>query len=316
MTGMALTASSPADPGYLGPAAVAWPVLAHPGSLIGGLRALLVQSLHPLAMAGVAQHSDYRARALNRLQRTAAYVGATAFGDTATADEAAARVRRMHAKVRGTDPITGRAYSADDPATQVWVHSVEWHSFLAAHRVFGPRLTPEEEDAYIAEGVPIATLVGAREQDVPASVAEMHAYFASVRPQLCVSDAARDAISFVSSPPLTRELLAYQVPLRVFANAAVAIVPRDLRRLAGIDRPAAMDAAAIAMARPWLEVMGTPVGRRVNALVIGSHSRTLGEGVEAAWGKVDLASTRARRAEQGISGPGISRMPQTLRAAA
>lgn len=316
MAGMAITASSPADPGYLGPAAVAWPVLTHPGSLIGGLRALLIQSLHPLAMAGVAQHSDYRSRALSRLQRTAAYVGATAFGDTATADEAAARVRRMHARVRGIDPITGREYSADDPITQVWVHSVEWHSFLAAHRAFGPALTPEEEDAYIAEGVPIATLVGAREQDIPASVAQMREYFAGVRPHLCVSDAARDAISFVSSPPVTRELLAYQLPLRVFANAAVALVPRDLRRLAGIDRPAAADVAAIAMARPWLELMRTPVGRLVNAMVIGRHTRTLGEGVEANWGTIDLVSTRARRSEKGITGPGISRRPETLRAVA
>lgn len=313
---MSLTASSPADPGYLGPTAVAWPVLGHPGSLIGGLRALLIQSLHPLAMAGVAQHSDYRNRALNRLQRTAAYVGATAYGDTATADEAAARVRRMHGRVRGTDPVTGRAYSADDPTTQVWVHSVEWHSFLAAYRVFGPALTPEEEDAYLAEGVPIATLVGAREADVPASVEQMRTYFADVRPGLCVSDAARDAISFVASPPVTRELLAFQLPLRVFASAAVAIVPRDLRRLAGIDRPAAVDAAAITAARPWLAFMGTPVGRRLNALVIGGHSRALGEGVEAAWGPVDLAATRTRRADAGITGPGISRRPAPLRAAA
>lgn len=313
---MAITASSPADPGYLGPAAVAWPVLTHPAALIGGLRALLIQSLHPLAMAGVAQHSDYRTRALGRLQRTAAYVGATAFGDTATADEAAARVRRMHTKVRGTDPVTGRDYSADDPATQVWVHSVEWHSFLAAFRAFGPALTREEEDAYIAEGVPIATLVGAPEPDVPASVAHMREYFASVRPRLCVSDAARDAISFVASPPVTRELLAYQVPLRVFASAAVAIVPRDLRRLAGIDRPAAVDLAALAMARPWLELMRTPVGRAVNTLVIGSHSRTLRQGVERHWGTVDLAATRARRAEQGIAGPGISTRPGVLRAVA
>lgn len=316
MVCMELTASSPADPGYLGPAAIAWPVLTHPGSLIGGLRALLIQSLHPLAMAGVAQHSDYRTRALGRLQRTAAYVGATAFGDTATADEAAARVRRMHTKVRGTDPITGRDYSADDPTTQVWVHSVEWHSFLAAHRAFGPELTPQEEDAYIAEGVPIATLVGAREHDIPASVAHMREYFASVRPQLCVSDAARDAISFVASPPVTRELLPYQVPLRVFANAAVALVPRDLRRLAGIDRPAGADVAALAMARPWLELMRTPVGRAVNALVIGSHSRTLRQGIERGWGTVDLAATRARRAELGVTGPGISRRPEPLRAVA
>lgn len=308
--------STSSDTGYLGPAAVAWPVISHPGALIGGLRALLIQSLHPLAMAGVAQHSDYRHRALNRLQRTAAYVGATAFGDTETADEAAARVRRMHQRVRGTDPITGREYSADDPETQIWVHSVEWHSFLAAHRVFGPALTPDEEDAYLAEGVVIAALVGAREDDVPASVAQMREYFAAVRPQLCVSSAARDSISFVASPPVTRELLPYQLPLRVFSSAALALVPRDLRRLAGIDRPAAMDVAALAMARPWLEMMRTPIGARLATSVIGGASRRPRDRAEGRHGRMTVEAMRERRAELGITGPGITRRPARVRDAA
>ncbi len=291
------TPSNPADRGYLGPAAVTWPVLAHPGSLIGGLRALLIQSLHPLAMAGVAEHSDYRHRALDRLQRTSAYVGATAFGDSATAEEAAARVRRLHSRVRGVDPITGWKYSADDPDTQVWVHSVEWHSFLAAHRVFGPRLTAAEEDAYIAEGVVIAALLGVPERLVPASVAQMHEYFGDVRPHLCVGAAARDAIDFVASPPITRELLPFQVPLRVFASAAVALVPRDLRHLAGIDRSPVVDAAAITAAKPWVQALGTPVGRKLLTAVVGRHSGSLGEGIRAEWGTPSVASMRARRAE-------------------
>src|SRR5437764_10898097 len=106
--------------GLLGPDSVAWRVLDHPAALIGGLRALIVQSLHPLAMAGVAQHSDYRRRPLERLRRTAYYVGATAMGDSATALAAAQRVKRVHAKVRGTDPVTGRPDSAEDAEAQVW----------------------------------------------------------------------------------------------------------------------------------------------------------------------------------------------------
>src|SRR5437016_5006742 len=132
--------------GLLGPDSVAWRVLDDPAALIGGLRALMVQSLHPLAMAGVAQHSDYRRRPLERLRRTAYYVGATAMGDMETALAAAERVKRVHRKVRGIDPVTGRPYSAEDPETQVWVHTVEWHSFLAAYDVFGRRLTAAERD--------------------------------------------------------------------------------------------------------------------------------------------------------------------------
>lgn len=257
------------DGGVLGPGAVSWTVVGHPGALIGGLRALVIQSLHPLAMAGVAQHSDYRNRALDRLRRTSAYVAAGVFGDTATAEKAAGRVRRMHARVRGIDPVTGRAYSADDPETQVWVHSVEWHSFLAAHRAFGRPLSPEDEDRYFAEGVRIAALVGTPPEIVPDSVRAMRDYFASVRGQLCVSAPARDAMDFVLHPPVTRELLPYQAPLRVFANAAHALVPRDLRRLAGIDRPRALDAAAIAAARPWLAAMRLPGARTLAAQVVG-----------------------------------------------
>src|SRR5947209_1415005 len=240
----------PQDDGLLGPDALAWRVIAHPGSLIGGLRSLIIQSLHPLAMAGVAEHSDFRRRPLDRLKRTTYYVAATAFGDSATAAEAARRVQRRHATVHGTDPVTRRPYSAGDPDTQVWVHTTEWHSFLAAYRVFGGGLTRADEDRYIAEGTIIGSLLGTPPDRIPASVDDARAYFASVRPELRMSDWAHDAIRFVIEPPITRELLPFQVPLRLMANAAVALVPGDLRRLAGIDRPRTVDAAAVTAARP------------------------------------------------------------------
>src|SRR3954452_17893116 len=110
------------DGGILGPTAVAWAVTSHPGALIGGLRALILQSLHPHAMAGVAQHSDYRNRGLDRLRRTAYYVAAGVFGDSETARRAGRTVQNMHRKVVGIDPITRDPYSANDPGTQVWVH--------------------------------------------------------------------------------------------------------------------------------------------------------------------------------------------------
>ncbi|MEA2389232.1 MAG: hypothetical protein QOG41_2005, partial [Thermoleophilaceae bacterium] len=236
--------------GYLGPDSVAWKVVGHPVSLVGGLRALIVQSLHPLAMAGVAQHSDYRNRSLDRLRRTAYYVTATTFGDRATADAAARRVRSIHKKVRGIDPVTGRAYSADDPETQLWVHCVEWHSFLAAYRAYGGRLTADEQDRYHEEGARVAPLVGLPEAMVPRSVAEQREYFESVRSQLVLSRDARDAIRFVLSPPLTRDLLPFQIPVRLLARAALAIVPRDLRRLARVDHPRALDAVTVGAVRP------------------------------------------------------------------
>jgi uncharacterized protein (DUF2236 family) len=226
-------------------------------------------------MAGVAQHSDYGRRPLDRLRRTAYYVTATTFGDRATADAAARRVRAVHRKVRGVDPVTGRAYSADDPDTQLWVHCVEWHSFLAAYRAYGGRLSAEEEDRYHAEGALIAPLVGVPPSIVPRSVADTREYFASVRPQLCISEPARRAIQFVLSPPLTRDLLPFQIPIRLVARAALATVPRDLRRMAGIDQPRLLDAATVAAVRPAAALLTLPLLRDAPSLVLGEQTRAV-----------------------------------------
>ncbi|MEA2398689.1 MAG: hypothetical protein QOK25_2245 [Thermoleophilaceae bacterium] len=265
----------PVHDGYLGPDSVAWKVIGHPVALVGGLRSLIVQSLHPLAMAGVAQHSDYQHRPVDRLRRTAYYVTATTFGDRATADAAALRVRAVHRKVRGVDPVTGHEYSADDPDTQLWVHCVEWHSFLAAYRAYGGRLTPEEEDRYHAEGAIVAPLVGLPPETVPRTVAEMRGYFASVRPQLRISDSARMAIHFVLRPPLTRDLLPFQVPVRLVARAALATVPRDLRRLAGIDQPRVLDTATVVAVRPAAALLTLPLLREAPSLVLGRKNRAV-----------------------------------------
>ena len=262
----------PRDDGLLGPDAIAWRVIGHPGSLIGGLRSLLLQSLHPLAMAGVAQHSDYVRRPLDRLRRTSYYVAATAFGDERTARQAASRVRRRHASVKGVDPVTGRAYSAEDPETQVWVHTTEWHSFLAAYRVFAGGVSPEEEDRYVAEGAIVGSRLGAERAQIPASVAELREYFESVRPMLCMSEDARRAVEFVVSPPLTRETLPYYGALRVYANAAVALVPTHLRQIAGIDRPRTLDAAALTAARPLLIAGEMPGLRNLASRAVGSET--------------------------------------------
>jgi uncharacterized protein (DUF2236 family) len=267
------------DPGLLGPESVAWTVLSHPFSLVGGVRSLLIQAMHPHAMAGVAQHSNYKTRQLDRLRRTSYYVIATAFGDTQTAHKAAGRVRKMHAKVRGIDPITGDPYAADDPESLLWVHAVEWHSFLAAHRAFAlETLTPEEEDRYIAEGAPIAALLGCPEEIVPKSVAEMRNYFESVRPRLCVSTYAREAMDSVLNPPLTDpQLLPLQGPIRLISRAALAITPHHLRRIAGVDQPAAADAAMIAALRPAAAVLSLPPLRRLMGFAVTEEGREIGE---------------------------------------
>lgn len=271
------TAAGRSDDGLFGPGSVAWRVIGHPGSLVGGLRSLIIQALHPHAMAGVAQHSNYVQRPLNRLRGTAAYVAATTFGDTETALRAAERVRLVHKRVHGIDPVTGEPYSAEDPESLLWVHCVEWHSFLAAYRAFAGGLTREQEDEYIASGARVAALLGTPESLVPRSVGEMREYFASVCPRLCVSAAAREAIQFVLRPPMTRELLPYQVPTRLAARAAAALVPQHLRRLAGIEGAPALDAVAIASARPVLATLTLPLVRETGSLLVGREAHAIGK---------------------------------------
>jgi uncharacterized protein (DUF2236 family) len=262
------------DDGLYGPGSVTWRVHSSPAvALVGGLRSLIVQSLHPLAMAGVAEHSDYRERPLKRLQRTAEYVAVVTFGDTDQAERIAARVRRVHQKVHGTDPVTGRPYSAADPDTALYVHMTEVHSFLAAHRVYGrDPLSAGEEDLYFEENVRAAGLMGIPVAMVPDSVAASRAYFADVRPELVMSDLARDAIGFVVDPPRTAELLPYLVPLRVLSRAAIAIVPADLRHMAGLGASAPGNAASWLAVRAAATALQLPLARDIPSLVLGKRT--------------------------------------------
>jgi uncharacterized protein (DUF2236 family) len=193
-------------------------------------------------------------------------------------------VRTVHRRVRGTDPVTGLHYSAEDPETQVWVHTVEVHSFLAAHRAFGggDPLTRDEEDRYFAENVPVAALLGCPPERVPASVAEVRAYFASVRPFLRMSDAARDAITFVTSPPLTAELAPYWVALRVLSRAAVGLVPADLRELAGLGAHPVATAVNRVQVQAIARVLGLPGGREVLRHALGERVTTVAAQARAA----------------------------------
>ncbi len=257
----------PADADWLlGPDSVAWHILTTTVvPLIGGLRTLAIEALHPQAMRGVFDHSDYLERPLGRLQRTASYVAATALGTVQEAERAGRLVRSIHKRVRGRDPVTGRDYSADDPDAQVWVHLAQWYSYLIAHRIFVGDLTPEQEDRYVAEGVAVATLVGTPAERIPKSVAEARAYFEEIKPSLCLTAGAVEAITFVTGRrwPKTLQQAAVLPGTRLLGTAAIATIPRDLRRLMGVDRPTAIDAFEIAAVRATL-----PVGQLLAPIVL------------------------------------------------
>jgi uncharacterized protein (DUF2236 family) len=224
------------DLGYFGPDSVTWRLHADPMQWVGGVRALFLLTLHPLAMAGVDQHSTYRQDPFGRLQRTGEYVGAVTFGTRAEADRAAARVRGVHRRVRGVEPESGTPYWAPDPELLLWVHCGEIDSFLTIGRRAGVKVSPADADRYVAEQVTAAELAGLPRHLVPASTAELADYFQRTRPALRVTAAARETAKFLFLPPMPA-LVQVATPARaVWASAAglaFASLPRWARRLYG-----------------------------------------------------------------------------------
>jgi uncharacterized protein (DUF2236 family) len=179
-----------------------WRVHDDASMFVGGIRALLLQSLHPLAMAGVAGHSGYRSDPWGRLQRTSAFLARTTFGTADDAEAAVAMVRGIHERVRGRAP-DGRPYSASDPHLLGWIHAAEADSFLAAYRRFGSsRLTAADEDEYVAQSGDIAERLGV--VDPPRTVGELATTLDAYRPELASTQAAHDAARFLLlHPPLS-----------------------------------------------------------------------------------------------------------------
>jgi uncharacterized protein (DUF2236 family) len=195
----AFTASvpvQPADDGIFGPASVTWRLAGNMTAPVVGIRALLLQALHPLAMAGVDQHSTWRTDPGARLASTSAYEITVSFGEVAAASAAAARVRKIHTSVRGTDPATGKPYAADDPVLLLWVHNALVDSQLACTRLYAT-ITPDDADRYVREQVAAAEIIGIPSRLVPASAAELAAYFDAVRPELTCTPAAAEAMSYL-----------------------------------------------------------------------------------------------------------------------
>jgi uncharacterized protein (DUF2236 family) len=220
-----------ADDGFFGPASVTWRVSADLSSTVAGLRALLVQALHPLAMAGVDQHSDWRRDPVGRLAATSAYLATISFGDRAAAERAAARVRRIHEHVRGVDEVTGRPYAAGDPALLLWVHVALVESTLVACQLFGTSLTPGDSDRYVAEMAVAAELVGVPGALVPSSVAGLRRYMSSVMPELRCTPAAAEAVSYLLDPPgLDEDVAEIWQDIR---DGAIAALPGWAREMYG-----------------------------------------------------------------------------------
>lgn len=190
----------PGDPGLFGPRSVPWRVHSDfTCMLIGGIAALLMQTLHPLALAGVWDYSQFREDMLGRLRRTGQFIAATTFGSQADAERLIERVKAIHRHIQG-QAADGRPYRAEDPALLTWVHVAEVSHFLAAYlRYFDPGLPGAEQDRYYAEIALVAERLGAT--DVPRSRAEIAAYYQRIRSELVCDDRSREVCQVLLQAP-------------------------------------------------------------------------------------------------------------------
>ncbi|MER5936015.1 oxygenase MpaB family protein [Streptomyces sp. NPDC001928] len=226
------------DPGLFTPNSVTWQIHGDPIMWVAGIRALYLQALHPRAVRGVMQNSDFRRDAWGRLLRTANFVGTITYGTTEAAEKAGARVRRIHSLLGATDPDTGERYGVGEPELLLWVHCAEIDSYLQVGRRSGLPLTDAQADRYISEQQVSARLVGLDPDAVPANRAEMAAYFEKVRSELACGPEARAVDDFLLRPP-THPLLvpAREVLWRRVAQLAYAALPPYAHELYGRPAP-------------------------------------------------------------------------------
>lgn len=269
---------APRDPGLFGPGSVTWRLHADPLVALAGLRALLLQSLHPVVAHGFATHSDYQQQPWSRLLRTADFMAVATFGTTTEVHAAAARVRQAHAGSPFVDPGDGRPRRVDEPELLLWVHACLLDSVLAVTGRGGVQLTRSDADRYVAEQVRSVALLGVRPDLAPRSTAELTAYLDGVRPSLRLSEPARDAVRMVLDPPI-HPILELLTPARVgwssLAGVAFATLPGWALDLFPVPGPsgASMPDAAVTASLRALRRTGVGVGAMVPALARSPHER-------------------------------------------
>ena len=214
-----------------------WRVHADTAMFVGGIRALLLQSLHPVAMLGVSEHSDFRVDPWGRLQRTSQFIATTTYGTIEDAERIIGVVQGIHETVTGTTD-DGQPYRATDPHLLSWVHITEIDSFLAGHQVFGAEpLDPEQADDYVRQTGQAASRLGVL--DPPQSTAELEAQLQSFRPELALTDPARETVDLLlRTPPLAGPA---RVGYAALAAGAVSILPPWARAELGLNTSATVD---------------------------------------------------------------------------
>lgn len=245
--------SATADLGLFGPDSVSWRIHRDPSMLLGGFRALILQAVHPLVMAGFDDNSVFQGDPWGRLQRTGEYVSTVTYGTTEQAGKAGRRLRKLHASLApGVEPESGQTYRVDDPELLLWVHCTEVESFLTTYRRSGGRLRRGDADRYVAEMVASAELVGIPTEMVPMTEDDLRAYYRSVRPQLRLTKVALRNVLWGFAPPMPA-WVRFATPARpawaTIVGIAAAMLPPWARRLYGLPGLPTTDISASVAAR-------------------------------------------------------------------
>lgn len=275
-----------------GPDSITWRVHLEPSMILGGLRALYLQALHPRAMWGVAQNSEYRSDTWGRLGRTVDYVTTTTFGTEQEAERSARRVRKIHAMLRGRDADTGEVFHIDDPELLLWVHCAEIDSYLSVTRRAGLRLTAAQADRYVDEQRQRAARIGLDPATAPASTAELAAYFTAIRPALRCTKEARYAAFFLLTPPMPRWLVPARIGFASLSGICFAALPAWARRMYGVPTPPGSDMAATAALLTLRQTLGRLPPRRETPMVTQARDLMAARSRDRSRGERPLPSGR------------------------
>lgn len=220
--------------GLFGPGSFAWTLHSSPAVVLGAARAALIQMLYPPVAAAVADHSDYLGDLHGRTARTLEFGYATVYGDAEVVERAREVFGRVHARISGTEPLTGQPYSAMDLEHRRFVAVTAAHSMVVAYQAGGGRMTPPQINAYFAEYARAAHTSHLAAEDLPTTRAEVREYFHRMRPRLALTDTSRRLIAGLMDPPVD-DVPALKPLGLALAVYGAALMPRHLQRIAGLD---------------------------------------------------------------------------------
>jgi uncharacterized protein (DUF2236 family) len=284
------------------PQSVTWLVHVDRAMWVGGVRGLMLQALHPLAMRGVWQNSDFQHDPFGRLRRTADFVGRVTYGSPEEADEVGRRVRDIHRRLRISDPDTGTTHRVDDPELLLWVHCAEVSSYLEVARRGGLRISDGQADRYFAEQRRSATYVGLHAEDVPGSQAEMKRYLEGMRAELRVTPEAAATIRFLLWPRLPPDLR-FLNPVKgvyfPFGALCYYSLPRWARKMYGVlpEIPESAVTAALRAFRLTMNSLPETVHQRAfstatREMLTAARKRLAGAGYDTTNGLRSLTDPR------------------------